>query len=174
MSVEDWDTDAKEDGIGRPRVGLNAYRTESSWVTEQRVLGPILSLIPVISCCFILLLIIYSTPLHATTPQDQLNLAPLDQPLNVRQAKHLASRAGFGATPAQIAVLTGQQPKQALKFFMTNLRKYHQNLNIRAFLSPGWIPFPPAVRPPLKWPNAKDTPWALPSNPEAIAHFNPS
>ena len=144
MSLEDWDTDAKEDGVGRPRVGLNAYRMESSWVTEQRVLGPILSLVPVISCCFILLLIFNSTPLHATAPQDQLNLAPLDQPLNVRQAKHLASRAGFGATPAQIAVLTGQQPKQALKFFMNKPEEVPPEFEHSGVFEPGLDPFPPS------------------------------
>ena len=144
MSLEDWDTDAKEDGVGRPRVGLNAYRMESSWVTEQRVLGPILSLVPVISCCFILLLIFNSTPLHATARQDQLNLAPLDQPLNVRQAKHLASRAGFGATPAQIAVLTGQQPKQALKFFMNKPEEVPPEFEHSGVFEPGLDPFPPS------------------------------
>ena len=75
-----------------------------------------------------------------------LDLSPLQSPLTEPQAKHLASRAGFGATIEEIAALVGQTPNQALQRFV-NSRK--DDLNAPVFqhsgiFDEGLDPFPPS------------------------------
>ena len=75
-----------------------------------------------------------------------LNLSPLQSTLTEPQAKHLASRAGFGATQEEIAALIGQTPKLALQQFMNNRK---DDSSAPAFqhsgiFDEGLDPFPPS------------------------------
>ena len=75
-----------------------------------------------------------------------LNLSPLQSTLTEPQAKHLASRAGFGATLDEIAALIGETPKLALEQFMNNRK---DDSSAPAFqhsgiFDEGLDPFPPS------------------------------
>ena len=75
-----------------------------------------------------------------------LNLSPLQSTLTEPQAKHLASRAGFGATLEEIAALIGETPKLALEQFMNNRK---DDSSAPAFqhsgiFDEGLDPFPPS------------------------------
>ena len=60
-------------------------------------------------------LCIFQSVAQASLPSDgPLRLAPLQGALTQVQVKHLASRAGFGATPGEIDALTGLSAAQAL------------------------------------------------------------
>ena len=75
-----------------------------------------------------------------------LDLSPLQSTLTEPQAKHLASRAGFGATIEEIAALIGQTPKQALQRFV-NSRKVDLNAPVfqhSGIFDEGLDPFPPS------------------------------
>ena len=75
-----------------------------------------------------------------------LNLSPLQSTLTEPQAKHLASRAGFGATQEEIAALIGQTPKLALQQFMTNRKDDSSAPAFRhsGIFDEGLDPFPPS------------------------------
>jgi uncharacterized protein (DUF1800 family) len=75
-----------------------------------------------------------------------LNLSPLQSTLTEPQAKHLASRAGFGATQEEIAALIGQTPKLALQQFMNNRKDDSSAPAFRhsGIFDEGLDPFPPS------------------------------
>ena len=75
-----------------------------------------------------------------------LNLSPLQSTLTEPQAKHLASRAGFGATQEEIAALIGQTPKLALQQFMNNRKDDSSSPTFRhsGIFDEGLDPFPPS------------------------------
>ena len=75
-----------------------------------------------------------------------LNLSPLQSTLTEPQAKHLASRAGFGATQGEIAALIGQTPKLALQQFMNNRKDDSSSPTFRhsGIFDEGLDPFPPS------------------------------
>ena len=75
-----------------------------------------------------------------------LNLSPLQSTLTEPQAKHLASRAGFGATQAEIAALIGETPKLALEQFMNNRKDDSSAPAFRhsGIFDEGLDPFPPS------------------------------
>ena len=75
-----------------------------------------------------------------------LNLSPLQSTLTEPQAKHLASRAGFGATQEEIAALIGQTPKLALQQFMENRKDDSSSPTFRhsGIFDEGLDPFPPS------------------------------
>lgn len=137
-------SDAAGDGNAPPEGSLDENPRAMPWLAARRILGPASGLVPVITSCFVFLLISWTASARATAPQDLLNLTPLDRPLSVSQAKHLASRAGFGATPAQIAELIGQQPRQALKSFMGESRVALTEFDHSGIFEPGLDPFPPS------------------------------
>ena len=75
-----------------------------------------------------------------------LDLSPLQSTLTEPQVKHLASRAGFGATQKEIAALIGQTPKLALQQFM-NKRKDDSSapaFQHSGIFDEGLDPFPPS------------------------------
>ena len=75
-----------------------------------------------------------------------LDLSPLQSTLTEPQAKHLASRAGFGATLEEIATLIGQTPNQALQRFVDN-RKDDSSASVfqpSGIFDEGLDPFPPS------------------------------
>ena len=88
----------------------------------------------------------FGTPLLAKAKADgPLDLAPLQSTLTSAQAKHLVSRAGFGATQQEIASLVGKTPQQALQQFTAG----GDNVPAPAFehsgiFEPGLDPFPPS------------------------------
>ena len=88
----------------------------------------------------------FGTPLLAKVKAvGPLDLAPLQSPLTAAQAKHLVSRAGFGATQQEIASLVGKTPQQALQQFTAG----GDNVPAPAFehsgiFEPGLDPFPPS------------------------------
>ena len=90
----------------------------------------------------------YSSP--GVTANSQmpglLNLSPLQSTLTEPQAKHLASRAGFGATQEEIAALIGQTPKLALQQFMENRKDDSSSPTFRhsGIFDEGLDPFPPS------------------------------
>ena len=90
----------------------------------------------------------YSSP--GVTANSQmpglLNLSPLQSTLTEPQAKHLASRAGFGATQEEIAALIGQTPKLALQQFMANRKDDSSSPTFRhsGIFDEGLDPFPPS------------------------------
>ena len=90
----------------------------------------------------------YSSP--GVTANSQmpglLNLSPLQSTLTEPQAKHLASRAGFGATQEEIAALIGQTPKLALQQFMNNRKDDSSSPTFRhsGIFDEGLDPFPPS------------------------------
>lgn len=91
------------------------------------------------------LLISWSTLARGTTASDDLlNLAPLDRPLNLNQAKHLASRAGFGATTEQLNELVGQHPAKALRSFVGRQVALQPAFIHSGIFEPGLDPFPPS------------------------------
>lgn len=137
-------SDAAGDGNAPPEGSLDENPRAMPWLAARRILGPASGLVPVITSCFVFLLISWTAAARAAAPQDLLNLTPLDRPLSVSQAKHLASRAGFGATPAQIAELIGQQPRQALKSFMGESRVALTEFDHSGIFEPGLDPFPPS------------------------------
>ncbi len=137
-------SDAAGDGNAHPEGSLDENPRAMPWLAARRILGPASGLVPVITSCFVFLLISWTASARAAAPQDLLNLTPLDRPLSVSQAKHLASRAGFGATPAQIAELIGQQPRQALKSFMGASRVALTEFDHSGIFEPGLDPFPPS------------------------------
>ncbi len=75
-----------------------------------------------------------------------LNLSPLQSTLTEPQAKHLASRAGFGATLEEIAALIGETPKLALEQFMNNRKDDSSAPAFRhsGIFDEGLDPFPPS------------------------------
>ena len=75
-----------------------------------------------------------------------LNLSPLQSTLTEPQAKHLASRAGFGATQEEIAALIGQTPKLAVQQFMNNRKDDSSSPTFRhsGIFDEGLDPFPPS------------------------------
>ena len=75
-----------------------------------------------------------------------LNLSPLQSTLTEPQAKHLASRAGFGATQEEIAALIGQTPKLALQQFMNNRKDDSSSPTFghSGIFDEGLDPFPPS------------------------------
>jgi len=75
-----------------------------------------------------------------------LNLSPLQSTLTEPQAKHLASRAGFGATQEEIAALIGQTPKLALQQFMDYRKDDSSAPAFRhsGIFDEGLDPFPPS------------------------------
>ncbi|MDC3124420.1 DUF1800 domain-containing protein [Gammaproteobacteria bacterium] len=75
-----------------------------------------------------------------------LNLSPLQSTLTEPQAKHLASRAGFGATQEEIGALIGQTPKRALQQFMNNRKDDSSAPAFRhsGIFDEGLDPFPPS------------------------------
>ena len=75
-----------------------------------------------------------------------LNLSPLQSTLTEPQVKHLASRAGFGATQEEIAALIGQTPKLALQQFMENRKDDSSSPTFRhsGIFDEGLDPFPPS------------------------------
>ena len=97
---------------------------------------------------FVLLVFLacFGTPLLAKAKADgPLDLAPLQSTLTSAQAKHLVSRAGFGATQQEIASLVGKTPQQALQQFTAG----GDNVSAPAFahsgiFEPGLDPFPPS------------------------------
>ena len=97
---------------------------------------------------FVLLVFLacFGTPLLAKVKADgPLDLAPLQSTLTSAQAKHLVSRAGFGATQQEIASLVGKTPQQALQQFTAG----GDNVPAPAFehsgiFEPGLDPFPPS------------------------------
>ena len=139
-----WGSDAAGDGNAPPEGSLDENPRAMPWLAARKILGPASGLVPVITSCFVFLLISWTAAARAAAPQDLLNLTPLDRPLSVSQAKHLASRAGFGATPAQIAELIGQQPRQALKSFMGESRVALTEFDHSGIFEPGLDPFPPS------------------------------
>ena len=75
-----------------------------------------------------------------------LNLSPLQSTLTEPQAKHLASRAGFGATQEEIVALIGETPKLALEQFMNNRKDDSSAPAFRhsGIFDEGLDPFPPS------------------------------
>ena len=75
-----------------------------------------------------------------------LNLSPLQSTLTESQAKHLASRAGFGATQEEIVALIGETPKLALEQFMNNRKDDSSAPAFRhsGIFDEGLDPFPPS------------------------------
>ena len=75
-----------------------------------------------------------------------LNLSPLQSTLTEPQAKHLASRAGFGATQEEILALIGETPKLALEQFMNNRKDDSSAPAFRhsGIFDEGLDPFPPS------------------------------
>lgn len=94
------------------------------------------------STIVILLVVMSSSLVSAQTP---LNLAPVNAVLTPEQAKHLASRAGFGATQQEIKALTGKTHAQAMGFFLgeSGQKKSLAFEHSRIF-EPGLDPFPPS------------------------------
>ena len=98
------------------------------------------------SFVLLVLLACFGTPLLAKAKAvGPLDLAPLQSTLTSAQAKHLVSRAGFGATQQEIASLVGKTPQQALQQFTAG----GDNVSAPAFehsgiFEPGLDPFPPS------------------------------
>ena len=94
------------------------------------------------STIVIFLVVMSSSLVSAQTP---LNLAPVNAVLTPEQAKHLASRAGFGATQQEIKALTGKTHAQAMGFFLgeSGQKKSLAFEHSRIF-EPGLDPFPPS------------------------------
>ena len=65
------------------------------------------------------MLCVFQSVAQASLPSEgPLRLAPLQGELTQVQVKHLASRAGFGATQGEIDALTGLSAAQALTYFV--------------------------------------------------------
>ena len=90
------------------------------------------------------------------------------------RVKHLASRAGFGATQAETEALTGRSAAQALAFLQAAQRSLpRRHFNIQESSIPVSIHFRPAVRPLPSWPSDRVMLWALKLNPAVIAPLQP-
>ena len=99
-----------------------------------------------VSLALVVLLACFSMPILAKSEAvGPLDLSPLQSPLTLAQAKHLVSRAGFGATQQEIASLVGKTPQQALQQFTAG----GDNVAAPVFehsgiFEPGLDPFPPS------------------------------
>ena len=78
-------------------------------------------------------------------PEGPLRLAPLQGELTHAQVKHLASRAGFGATQAETDALIGRSAAQALAYFSGNAADASEPVfQHSGIFDPGLDPFPPS------------------------------
>ena len=84
--------------------------------------------------------------LFASPVVNSLNLNPISADhWNENHAVHLASRAGFGLLPVEIAALAAEEPKKAVAYFVDGVEKS----NVKAFehsgiFDEGLDPFPPS------------------------------
>lgn len=144
ISLIDANTASK---TGRPATlvgGPLKKRATATPLTERRAPAPALGFVPLFVSLLVSLSILYAPASQATAPHELLNLTPFKQPLSVRQAKHLASRAGFGATPAQVDALVGLLPEQALKSFTGGHGEAVTEFEHSGIFEPGLDPFPPS------------------------------
>ena len=92
-----------------------------------------------------LLCVVQSTAQAALPPEGPLRLAPLQGELTRAQVKHLASRAGFGATQAETDALIGRSPEQALAYFSgSTTASSEPAFQHSGIFDPGLDPFPPS------------------------------
>ena len=97
-------------------------------------------------CTVLLCALLCAFPsLAAPSLEAPLRLLPLQGELSAAQVKHLASRAGFGATQAETEALTGRSAAQALAFFAGSAEESTEAaFQHSGIFDPGLDPFPPS------------------------------
>ena len=144
ISVIDSNADARKNHSAKLMCGLLKKCRTDTPLTEGGVVGSIFRFVLLLVSLLVPFSIATVTAAPATAPDELLDLAPYNQPLSVRQAKHLASRAGFGATPEQVGALVGLLPAQALRTFMGEHGEAGTAFEHSGIFEPGLDPFPPS------------------------------
>ncbi len=90
--------------------------------------------------------VLIATLLHPAVSLAALDLEPLEDGAWSREhAAHLASRAGFGATPAELDGLSRLSPRQAVQRFVHGLQTPQlTEFEHSGIFDPGLDPFPPS------------------------------